>query len=119
MFFVGRMSVIMRERASMKRCSCLIIVATVFAGQAQDATAAAPAQPSLVPELSWPAITRESRPWTRWWWLGSAVDKTNLTRQLTQFRDAGIGGVEICPIYGVRGWEDRSSIFFRRNGWRC
>lgn len=58
-------------------------------------------------DLRWPAATRESRPWTRWWWLGSAVDKTNLTRQLTQFQQAGFGGVEICPIYGAKGYEDR------------
>ena len=55
----------------------------------------------------WPGITQESRPWTRWWWLGNAVDETNLTRMLTEFRDAGLGGVEICPIYGAKGSEDR------------
>jgi len=58
-------------------------------------------------ELSWPAATRECRPWTRWWWLGSAVDKANLTRLLTQYQEAGLGGVEICPIYGAKGYEDR------------
>src|SRR5947207_3239145 len=31
-------------------------------------------------EFRWPNPTIENRPWTRWWWLGSAVDKTNLTR---------------------------------------
>src|SRR5271156_949087 len=57
--------------------------------------------------LAWPKPTAENRPWTRWWWLGSAVDKENLTLQLQQFKDAGIGGVEICPIYGAKGYEDR------------
>ena len=57
--------------------------------------------------LAWPAATRETHPWTRWWWLGSAVDKENLTRQLTLFQQAGLGGVEICPIYGAKGYEDR------------
>jgi hypothetical protein len=56
--------------------------------------------------LGWPAVTREAHPWTRWWWLGSAVDKENLTRQLTLFQQAGLGGVEICPIYGAKGYED-------------
>jgi hypothetical protein len=55
--------------------------------------------------LGWPAATRETHPWTRWWWLGSAVDKEDLTRQLTLFQQAGIGGVEICPIYGAKGCE--------------
>jgi hypothetical protein len=62
---------------------------------------------NLPSELSWPAVTRESRPWTRWWWLGSAVDKDNLTKLLTQYQQAGLGGVEICPIYGVKGFENR------------
>jgi hypothetical protein len=67
--------------------------------------------PKPQPALAWPVPTAETRPWTRWWWLGSAVDEANLTRELELFREAGIGGVEICPIYGVKGWEDRSIPF--------
>ncbi len=55
----------------------------------------------------WPAITREQRPWAYWWWMGSAVDKTNLTRELTRYRAAGYGGVHIIPIYGAKGWESK------------
>ncbi|HEX5218339.1 MAG TPA: glycosyl hydrolase [Verrucomicrobiae bacterium] len=55
--------------------------------------------------LSWPTITREQRPWAYWWWMGSAVDQTNLTRELTRYANAGYGGVHIIPIYGARGWE--------------
>jgi hypothetical protein len=62
-------------------------------------------------DLAWAAPTVESRPWTRWWWLGSAVDEKDLTRELELFRAAGIGGVEICPIYGVQGWEARNVPF--------
>ena len=58
-------------------------------------------------DLAWPAITRENKPWTRWWWLGSAVDKPNLTRELQALSAAGFGGVEITPIYGAKGYEDR------------
>ncbi|MGC3959512.1 MAG: glycosyl hydrolase [Verrucomicrobiota bacterium] len=59
---------------------------------------------TLSPE-GWPVITREQRPWAYWWWMGSAVDKTNLTRELTRYRVAGYGGVHIIPIYGAKGWE--------------
>lgn len=48
-----------------------------------------------------------TKPWTRWWWSGSAVDEAGLTHQLEQFAAAGLGGVEITPIYGVRGAEAR------------
>lgn len=44
-------------------------------------------------------------PGTRWWWLGSAVDSTGITYQLETLRKAGIGAVEITPIYGVKGNE--------------
>ena len=57
--------------------------------------------------LGWPAVTATNKPWTRWWWLGSAVDKKNLTSELENFAKTGLGGVEICPIYGAVGAEDR------------
>jgi hypothetical protein len=63
------------------------------------------------PGSAWPEITRSAKPWTRWWWPGSAVDPANLTRQLEAIAAAGIGGVEITPIYGARGSEARSVDF--------
>lgn len=59
----------------------------------------------------WPEPTKENKPWTRWWWLGSAVDEASLTRELEAFAAAGLGGVEITPIYGVRGAEARHVDF--------
>ncbi len=53
----------------------------------------------------WPRITRLQKPWTYWWWMGSAVDTNNIARELGRFHDAGLGGVHIIPIYGAKGWE--------------
>lgn len=53
-----------------------------------------------------PEITKETKPWTRWWWLGSDVDSSNLTYNLDALAKAGIGGVEITPIYGVKNREN-------------
>lgn len=58
-------------------------------------------------DTKWPQQTVESKPWTRWWWFGSAVDETNLTYNIGKLGKAGIGGVEITPIYGVKGYEDK------------
>ena len=58
-------------------------------------------------ELNLPVETNESRPWTYWWWMGSAVDKENLSQLLETYSKAGIGGVHIVPIYGVKGYDDR------------
>lgn len=55
--------------------------------------------------LHWPAISSDTRPWTRWWWLGNAVDTPGLAYNLQAFQQAGLGGVEITPIYGVKGFE--------------
>lgn len=54
----------------------------------------------------WPEITSTNQTWARWWWMGSAVDKPNLKKSLVDFHNAGIGGVEITPIYGVKGEEN-------------
>ncbi|MEP6803552.1 MAG: glycosyl hydrolase, partial [Flavobacterium sp.] len=54
----------------------------------------------------WPKSTNINQPWTRWWWMGNAVDKPNLKKSLIDFYKAGIGGVEITPIYGVKGEEN-------------
>jgi hypothetical protein len=55
----------------------------------------------------WPPIAAETKPWTRWWWQGSAIDHASITTQLEALAAAGLGGVEVTPIYGVRGTEDR------------
>ena len=65
-------------------------------------------------DTAWPQVTNEAKPWTRWWWLGSGVDAKNLTAQLEAFSKAGIGGVEICPIYGAKGFEDRDLQFLSK-----
>jgi glycosyl hydrolase family 106( putative alpha-L-rhamnosidase) len=65
------------------------------------------ASPSGAPVPEWPAVTAEARPWTRFWWMGSSVDAEGLRSALEAYRQAGLGGVEITPIYGVRGLEDR------------
>ncbi|WP_158277600.1 glycosyl hydrolase [Opitutus sp. ER46] len=85
------------------------LVASLAAALLTCASAfAAPAAPtSATPASAWPEITRENKPWTRWWWPGSAVDRASLTYQLEQFASAGLGGVEITPIYGAKGAEDR------------
>lgn len=53
----------------------------------------------------WPVIEKQMKPWTRWWWMGNAVDEQNLSIVLQKYKDAGLGGVEITPIYGAKGYE--------------
>ena len=63
-----------------------------------------------------PSPSRESKPGLRWWWLGSAVDKSNLTWCLSEYAKAGVGAVEITPIYGVQG-NDSNDISYLSPRW--
>ena len=65
---------------------------------------------------SWPTPTTEAKPGTRWWWLGSAVDKENLKWNLSEYAKHGIGAVEITPIYGVQG-NDKNNIPYLSDQW--
>lgn len=58
-------------------------------------------------DLGWPKVTREMKPWTYWWWMGSAVDEDNIRRNLEDYHAVGIGGVHIIPIYCAKGWEGK------------
>ncbi|TWV13086.1 glycosyl hydrolase family 2 [Bacteroidaceae bacterium HV4-6-C5C] len=66
--------------------------------------------------ISWPEITINSKPSARWWWMGNAVDKENLSRNLDAYAKAGMGTMEITPIYGVNG-NDANEIPFLSDGW--
>lgn len=35
----------------------------------------------------------------RWWWFGAGVNKPELERELSAMKAAGIGGVEVQPVY--------------------
>ena len=41
----------------------------------------------------------DARIMMRWWWFGPAVTKPELERELRVMKDAGIGGVEVQPVY--------------------
>ncbi len=65
---------------------------------------------------SWPTPRPEAKPGTRWWWLGSAVNKSDLQWNLSEYARAGIGAVEITPLYGVKG-NDQNNIAFLSPQW--
>ena len=67
----------------------------------------AAAQKNDTNPLAWPKITKDNMPGTRWWWMGSAVNPADLARELKTYREAGLGTVEITPIYGVKGSESQ------------
>ena len=65
---------------------------------------------------AWPQPKPEAKPGTRWWWLGSAVNQRDLQWNLQEYARAGIGAVEITPIYGVKG-NDAYNIAYLSPQW--
>ena len=51
------------------------------------------------------AQVNTAKPWAYWWWMGSAVNKADIRKNLEDFSAAGFGGMHIIPIYGVKGEE--------------
>ncbi len=49
--------------------------------------------------FGWNTISSTARPATFWWWLGSCVNEKEIERQLIVLKEAGFGGVTICPLY--------------------
>ena len=56
---------------------------------------------------TWPVGSIQTKAGSRWWWLGSAVDKENLAWSMREYASKGIRTLEITPIYGVQGEESR------------
>ncbi|MDR6194547.1 glycosyl hydrolase [Siphonobacter sp. SORGH_AS_0500] len=48
-----------------------------------------------------------AKPWAYWWWMGSAVTEEGIRKNLKDYADAGLGGLHIIPIYGVKGYEQQ------------
>lgn len=103
-----------RAFASLLLAVTLLAPVGVFAQGRRRGGAARGAQTSA--PLAWPRVTSQSKPWTRWWWLGSAVNRRDLSAALAQYERAGLGGLELTPIYGVRG-EERRFIDFLSPEW--
>ena len=89
----------MMAPAGLPRC---LRWALVWAAVAMPLTAGAAPRP-----LQWPETRAETRPWAYWHWMASAVTREGLTHALESYRGAGLGGVHIVPIYGVRGEEEQ------------
>jgi hypothetical protein len=60
---------------------------------------------SVVATAQSPAPVNTAKPWAYWWWMGSAVTEEGIRKNLDDFAGAGLGGLHIIPIYGVKGYE--------------
>lgn len=85
--------------------SCLLAALAAPVAVAASTPEPADAAATVDSAVAEGTVRPEYKPYVRWWWLGSAVDRRGLDWNLEEFARKGIGGVEITPIYGVRGNE--------------
>lgn len=52
----------------------------------------------------------DARIMMRWWWFGPAVTKAGIERELRAMKEAGIGGVEIQPVYPLELDDESRAI---------
>ena len=64
----------------------------------------------------WPASSIQTHAGTRWWWMGSAVEETELSEQMKEYSSHGIRTLEITPIYGVKG-NEANNVKFLSSRW--
>jgi len=87
-----------------------LILLAVISGAGPGA--ADPSSATLVPFTArWPEPDQTAKPWTRWWWPGNALTPEDTRKDLDTMADAGLGGVEITPIYGSRDGRRTSRPF--------
>ena len=60
---------------------------------------------------SWPEMPPEARPGVRWYVFGSAFTREDVVWSLDEYARAGLGYLELTPIYGVEGNESKEIPF--------
>ena len=64
----------------------------------------------------WPETPPEARPGSRWYVPGSAFTREDVIWNLDEYAKAGLGYLELTPIYGVEGYE-KNEIPFLSKEW--
>ena len=81
----------------MDRRHCGVLIFALFSAYTVRASAQSDALGRLRSEFHTPPA--DCRIMMRWWWFGPAVTKGELERELLSMQEAGIGGVELQPVY--------------------
>lgn len=72
------------NRSLLSGCTRTLLLAWAFGMPFESAASQRASDGAAI--LSWPVVTRDAKPWTRWWWMGSAVDEKTLNAELRALR---------------------------------
>ena len=64
----------------------------------------------------WPDAPATAKAGTRWWLMGSALEQTSVENRLNDYATAGMGAVEMTPIYGVQS-NEKNELSFLSSSW--
>lgn len=101
----------MTRRQFLVKSSAVAMTLASSAGQSADAALSSTEDSplsTLKNTFLQPALN--TRPMTRWWWFGGAVTPEEITRELMLMRDAGLGGVELNPVYPLETDDPKRRI---------
>ena len=62
-------------------------------------------------------IYTDSRPWTRWWWFASEIEKPAIIDNLKWLKENGFGGVEIAWVYPLNRMKKDTLHYTPRQQW--
>lgn len=96
-----------------------VLIATMLFQSAYSQQAADSIHPSEIvsKELTNNQPYSDSRPWTRWWWFATEIDKASIEDNLSWLKSNGFGGVEIAWVYPLNRMKKDTVNYTPRQEW--
>lgn len=97
----------------MKRTILLLLI---FAGSFACSSDQSIAKKEKI-DLQTSRLYMDSRPWTRWWWFASVIEKSAIVDNLKWLKDNGFGGVEVAWVYPLNRMQKDTIHYTPRQEW--
>jgi len=97
----------------MKKSILLLLIITGFVVSSFAQTIAKKEQI----DLKTSQLYKDNRPWTRWWWFASVIEKPAILDNLQWLKNNGFGGVEIAWVYPLNRMQKDTIHYTPRQEW--
>src|SRR5580765_144080 len=91
----------MQTSRGIKAATGMLFAALAALGASLSATQVSTDDDLAMLRRAFDAPPDDARTMMRWWWFGPQVTDEEIGRELQAMKDAGIGGVEVQPVYPV------------------
>lgn len=72
---------------------------------------------SDLPDVQSSRLFCDARPWTRWWWFASEIQKNDIADNLIWLKNNGFGGVEVAWVYPLNRMKKDTLNYTPRQAW--